>query len=602
MATGISLHIGINQYDQSHYEGLSDLFACENDAVSMHDIAQQKGFTSQVLRSNEATSSAVKTAILKAAEELESGDIFWISYAGHGGQTIDHNGDEDDFMDETWCLFDRQLLDDELYFLWSQFKEGVRVLIVSDSCHSGTVSRSSRSDSPFLSLAEVEAPKETIFLQGFESERYRNVPQAIAAKIAQKHSQTYLEVSNNTPQTHRGDCLANVQLLAACQDHQQALDGLVNGFFTAHIMRLLKDGGGSLSYSDFIQKLASRMPDNQHPNHDSFGGFDSLFQNQTVFEINPTEISPTISQNDSDNQTTNENDVSLRGSSQDSRDTNHFNLDALSQGDLSWFNSRSLALACKAVYEKQDDVLLKTLNKWGFTNNLLISEPKHDVQLFIASSDKVIVVCFRGTESKKDWIVNLNAAGKERDYGKVHKGFYEAFESVESQIDTFIEQQVHLQDKKLFICGHSLGGALALMMTAEMAFNDKLYHKQFSGLATYGQPLLGNKKFKNSVLSSFSSQYARFANTGDIVTNIPPNYVHASQAIKFDRDGDLINTRSQSMAETDLPLTEEEFEILQSELNTDKDPNTIGTRGNFWFLNQHSMDRYLSNIHKVIQN
>ena len=49
--------------------------------------------------------------------------------------------EETDQLDETWVLYDRQLLDDELYDLWCRFAPGVRILMISDSCHSGTVSR-----------------------------------------------------------------------------------------------------------------------------------------------------------------------------------------------------------------------------------------------------------------------------------------------------------------------------------------------------------------------------------------------------------------------------------------------------------------------------
>ena len=44
-------------------------------------------------------------------------------------------------MEETWVLYDRQLVDDELYKIWSKFKPGVRILVLSDSCHNGTVTR-----------------------------------------------------------------------------------------------------------------------------------------------------------------------------------------------------------------------------------------------------------------------------------------------------------------------------------------------------------------------------------------------------------------------------------------------------------------------------
>ena len=54
----------------------------------------------------------------------------------------DTNSDEgDDRKDETWVLFDRMLVDDELYTLWGKFAQAVRIAVISDSCHSGSVSR-----------------------------------------------------------------------------------------------------------------------------------------------------------------------------------------------------------------------------------------------------------------------------------------------------------------------------------------------------------------------------------------------------------------------------------------------------------------------------
>ena len=76
-----------------------------------------------------------------AAKTLQGGDLFFLTYSGHGGQVPDVNGDEADKKDETWCLYDGQLIDDELYFELSKFAAGVRILVLSDSCHSGTVTR-----------------------------------------------------------------------------------------------------------------------------------------------------------------------------------------------------------------------------------------------------------------------------------------------------------------------------------------------------------------------------------------------------------------------------------------------------------------------------
>ena len=141
-ARGRSLHIGLNRVDPNAYPfPVPDLRGCENDARDMLAVASARGFTGSMLLSPQATSAAVTEAIKLAAEELRSGDFFLLTYSGHGGQLRDLGGEEEDQLDETWVLYDRQLLDDELYALWGYFRAGVRILVLSDSCHSGTVSR-----------------------------------------------------------------------------------------------------------------------------------------------------------------------------------------------------------------------------------------------------------------------------------------------------------------------------------------------------------------------------------------------------------------------------------------------------------------------------
>jgi peptidoglycan hydrolase-like protein with peptidoglycan-binding domain len=142
MSTGLSIHIGLNHVDPAAYNGWDGkLFGCINDARDMQSIANGIGYQSMLLTDGQATSSSVISAIGQAAQSLESGDTLFLTYSGHGGQVDDVNGEEADAQDETWVLYDRQLIDDELYCLWSQFAPGVRIVMLSDSCHSGTVLR-----------------------------------------------------------------------------------------------------------------------------------------------------------------------------------------------------------------------------------------------------------------------------------------------------------------------------------------------------------------------------------------------------------------------------------------------------------------------------
>ena len=145
MPSGRSLHIGLNRVNPNAYEGWNgQLAGCENDARAMQSIARAQKLAPKTLLTRAATSSAVTAAIADAAATLLPGDLFFLSYSGHGGQVPDRNGDEtEDAKDETWVLYDRQLIDDELYALWGRFQTGVRIFVLSDSCHSGTASASS---------------------------------------------------------------------------------------------------------------------------------------------------------------------------------------------------------------------------------------------------------------------------------------------------------------------------------------------------------------------------------------------------------------------------------------------------------------------------
>jgi hypothetical protein len=140
-----SLHIGINRVNPAMYGGWTGaLNGCEADCDTMTAIASAERFTTRVLKTTQASSEAILAAINSAAARLRSGDTFMITYAGHGGQVPNADADSDpeaDSQDETWVLYDRQLIDDELWNAWRRFAAGVNVIVISDSCHSGTIAR-----------------------------------------------------------------------------------------------------------------------------------------------------------------------------------------------------------------------------------------------------------------------------------------------------------------------------------------------------------------------------------------------------------------------------------------------------------------------------
>lgn len=141
--TGMSLHVGVNVLDASHYgDEVAELASCVNDAEAMLTLAERLGYTGSVLANEDASVANVTAGIRATAAALFSGDVFLFSFSGHGGQIPNTNSDDEpDGMDETLCLYDRMLVDDELHMLLGEFRAGVRVFLVFDSCHSATAAK-----------------------------------------------------------------------------------------------------------------------------------------------------------------------------------------------------------------------------------------------------------------------------------------------------------------------------------------------------------------------------------------------------------------------------------------------------------------------------
>lgn len=281
MARGISLHVGVNRVDPGHYAGWEGkLLACEADAEDMRDLALREGFESRTLLTAEATREAVLGGVRAAAEALGEGDIFFLSYSGHGGQIPDLGGDEIDLKDETWCLYDGELIDDELWEAWHSFGAGVRILVLSDSCHSGTAVRAP------VSLREMAAltARAAALVGGDGESRYRFMPEDVAFRTYRANRDFYKGLSEALP-AEPSPVSASVRLISGCQDNQFSLDGTFNGLFTGTLKQVWGEGAFEGSYHAFHREILVRMPPTQSPNHVVVGQPDAAYDAQRPFAI-----------------------------------------------------------------------------------------------------------------------------------------------------------------------------------------------------------------------------------------------------------------------------------------------------------------------------
>ena len=132
----LALCVGLNNVDVQAYPGssISPLSGCVVDVQRFKCVLEKLGFAVSMLVDNEATCRAVYKSVLTAAATLNPGDLFVLHISGHGGRA--KQGDK---MRENWCLYDGFVWDDDIVWMFSRFKPGVRVLVINDQCHSGGI-------------------------------------------------------------------------------------------------------------------------------------------------------------------------------------------------------------------------------------------------------------------------------------------------------------------------------------------------------------------------------------------------------------------------------------------------------------------------------
>jgi hypothetical protein len=285
MPVGISIHAGLNEVDRSHYRYAERLRGCENDALAMAEVAGCAGFeVMPVLLGEAATTANLTRQIAGAVGRLTREDILLVTFSGHGSTSPDLNDDESDGYDETWCLHDRQLLDDELFTLWSAAPRGARILVVSDSCHSGSVTRSlverayDGHENAAPAAPRWPCPHEAgTVAKGFTDE--------LATEVFERNRGVYAEVQKRVPGGRRLPVRASVLLLAACQDWQAAMDQPDHGIFTSALLEVWQNGAFRGNYLEFHAEIYHSIKRIQKPCYDRCGEPLPAFDMQRPFTI-----------------------------------------------------------------------------------------------------------------------------------------------------------------------------------------------------------------------------------------------------------------------------------------------------------------------------
>ena len=197
---------------------------------------------------------------------------------------------------------------------------------------------------------------------------------------------------------------------------------------------------------------------------------------------------------------------------------------------------------------------------WGFKNFNFVYSEDLKILAFILRNGHNTVICFRGTiiNITSNWKIDLQARLiPMASFGGVHKGFSAALDSIWEGIKSHISAH---KSQRIWLTGHSLGGALAILAGARILTEFKRSPNIIiNGLYVFAAPRVGDCDFADSFKNTYLDQRSFvFANYNDVITVLPPGiqkiseYMNAGNILFINREG-VIN-----------PITDlSEFKIIR---------------------------------------
>lgn len=240
-----ALCVGIN------YKGQAALRGCVNDANDWAQILRAHGYEVRTLLDEDATKSALVAELTSLAGKGRRGDRIVFTYSGHGTWVPDADGDEADLRDEALVPADYKkagvLTDDEMHRIFELRRIGVRATVISDSCHSGTVSRFM---TPKSGNGRVDPEAKPKFL-----------PPGVFLSEGQRKAALRVERA-----PVRGRPRPGVVLLSGCDDNEVSYDAFIGnrhrGAMTANAIRCLSAATTTRGWHKALRKL---LPSPEYP-------------------------------------------------------------------------------------------------------------------------------------------------------------------------------------------------------------------------------------------------------------------------------------------------------------------------------------------------
>jgi hypothetical protein len=192
-----------------------------------------------------------------------------------------------------------------------------------------------------------------------------------------------------------------------------------------------------------------------------------------------------------------------------------------------------LATLCDLVYYGQEKAAAEIRRQLNLEATLVSVD---NTQAYVCENADSIIVAFRGSENPtsldglKDWFLtnarnflvlptgkigtDFQAAGVG---ARFHKGFMEALAEIWDPLYKKLDDTFAAKERPVWVTGHSLGGALALLSS----WRFKRHFIPVHQIYTFGAPMIGNGAAAEAYHKEFPGRIFRYVDRGDLVPRLP---------------------------------------------------------------------------------
>ncbi|HYP54473.1 MAG TPA: caspase family protein, partial [Pyrinomonadaceae bacterium] len=238
-----ALCIGVNDYP---YGAANDLRGCVNDCNDWAALLRDHyDFTDiQVVQDGNARKAAIMDGIKNLLADARSGDVLVLTNASHG--TYEASASDDEDFDEALCPYDTDsnlIVDDELRELFANVPAGVNLTVISDSCHSGSVTR--------------------VVLDQYRRRRFLPPDVRGSRVLTAEQMRAARKKKRQQGQAMYPESGMNEILLSGCRDVQTSADAYIagdyHGAMSYYAIQAIREADYRLTYAELHKRLCELL-------------------------------------------------------------------------------------------------------------------------------------------------------------------------------------------------------------------------------------------------------------------------------------------------------------------------------------------------------